>query len=170
MKSKIKSFFKEVLLGVIALVIIANVISYFRKPHLDSTLLPKIEVTLIDGKKFTPQTNKPLMLHFWATWCPTCRTEAQNIQSVSQKYEVLSVVVKSGNNKELINYMQKNSLNFRVLNDENGKWARQFKIKAFPTTFIYNKKHHLEFSEVGYTTTLGLLGRMRLLSITSPNP
>ena len=163
MKSKIKSFFKELLFGVIALVLIANMISYFRKPQLDSTLLPKIEVRLIDGKFFSPQTNKPLLLHFWATWCPTCRTEAPNIQTVSQKYELLSVAVKSGSNEKLKKYMRKNGLNFKVLNDENGKWAKQFKIKAFPTTFIYNKKHHLKFSEVGYTTTLGLIGRMKLL-------
>ena len=163
MKSKIKKFLKEVLLGVIALAIIANVISYFRKPKLDSLTLPHFNVKLIDNKLFVPQIDKPIMIHFWAIWCPTCRTEAPNIQTVSQKYEVLSVAVKSGNNEKLREYMQKNGLNFRVLNDKTGKWAKEFKIKAFPTTFIYNKKHHLEFSEVGYTTTLGLLGRMKLL-------
>ena len=163
MKSKIKSFLKELFLGVVALAIVANLISYLRKPSLDSTLLPDLSVTLIDGKAFTPLLDKPLIVHFWATWCPTCRTEAPNIQSISQKYEVLSVAVKSGNDESLTAYMRENKLNFRVLNDNNAKWSKKFNIKAFPTTFIYNEKHHLEFTEVGYTTTLGLMGRMKLL-------
>ena len=163
MKSKLKSFFKELLFGVIALAVIANLISYFRKPKLDSTELPKFEVKLIDKTTFTPTPNRPIMVHFWATWCPTCRTEAPNIQAVSTKYEVLSIAVQSGSDKKLERYMKKNSLTFKVLNDNDGKWAKKFKIKAFPTTFIYNKKHKLEFSEVGYTTTLGLIGRMKFL-------
>ena len=126
MKSKIKSFFKELFLGIVALAIVANLISYLRKPSLDSTLLPELRVSLIDGTQFTPLTNKPLLLHFWATWCPTCRTEASNIQSVSEKYEVLTIAIKSGNNKRLKAYMKENNLDFRVVNDNNAKWSKKF--------------------------------------------
>jgi len=38
----------------------------------------------------------------------------------------------------------------------------EFKIKAYPTTLIYNRGI-LKFSEAGYTTTAGLLARLNLL-------
>jgi thioredoxin-related protein len=58
--------------------------------------------------------------------------------------------------------MNKYELNFRVLNDREGKWASKFKVEAYPTTFIYDAKGKLKFTEVGYTTTAGLLARLKL--------
>ena len=57
--------------------------------------------------------------------------------------------------------MQENELYFNVLNDKEGTWAAAFKIKAYPTTFIYDTKGELRFTEVGYTTTAGLLARLK---------
>ena len=57
-------------------------------------------------------------------------------------------------------YMKDNDLNFKVVNDENGVIAKEFKISAYPTTFIYDKNRELVFSEVGYTSTIGLWLRM----------
>ncbi len=43
--------------------------------------------------------NKPILLHFWATWCPTCKFEAPNIEKVSKDYEVITIAVQSGTKK-----------------------------------------------------------------------
>jgi len=40
--------------------------------------------------------------------------------------------------------------------------SRQFKVSAFPTDFIYDTKGKLYSTDVGYTTTAGLLARMKL--------
>jgi hypothetical protein len=47
-----------------------------------------------------------------------------------------------------------------VINDSSGFISSEFNIAAFPTTFIYDKEKNLVFSEVGYTSTLGLWLRM----------
>jgi len=163
MKWNIKSMFKEIAIGGILLLILSNIISYIRKPELSSELLPKINAVLLDGGHYSIKESRPLVIHFWATWCPTCKMEASNIQSVSEKYEVLTVAVNSGEDAKIKEYMRKKGLTFKVLNDSNGKWAEQFKVKAFPTTFIYNGKGKLKFTEVGYTTTVGLLARLKML-------
>ena len=93
----------------------------------------------------------------------TCKLEASNIQTLSEKYEVLTVAVKSGSNETIENYMHENEFDFKVINDKHGNWAKEFKIEAFPTTFIYDGKGELSFTEVGYTTTAGLLARMKIL-------
>jgi thioredoxin-related protein len=59
--------------------------------------------------------------------------------------------------------MKERGLTFKVLNDVNGEWANKFKVEMFPTTFIYNANGELKFTEVGYTTTAGLLARLKLI-------
>lgn len=162
-KWNIKSILKEILTAVVLLFILTNIISYIRKPELGSMQLPKIEAELVDGSTFKVEEGKPLLLHYWAVWCPTCKLEAPNIQAVSQKYNVLTIAVNSGSDEKVKTYMKENELNFKVLNDVDGRWAKQFKVEAYPTTFIYDGKGELRFTEVGYTTTAGLMARLKII-------
>ncbi|WP_309500138.1 redoxin domain-containing protein [Sulfurovum sp.] len=159
-KWNFKTVVKEIALGVFLLFILSNIISYIRKPELNSTQLAMTKAPLIDGSMFRVTEGKPLVIHFWATWCPTCKLEAGNIQRVSEKYEVLSIAVQSGSKRDIEVYMQENELSFKVLNDPEGAWAKKFKVEAYPTTFIYDSAGELKFTEVGYTSTAGLLARL----------
>lgn len=143
--------------------ILSNIMSYIRAPELASTQLPEIEAQLLDGSTFSVEEGKPLLLHYWAVWCPTCKLEASNIEAVSKEYNVLTVAVNSGSDAKVKAYMQEHDLNFKVINDEEGDWAKRFKVEAYPTTFIYDNKGELRFTEVGYTTTAGLLARLKMI-------
>ena len=161
--AKIKSFSKEILIGIVFLFIISNLLSYLRQPELKSEKLSLYNARLIDNSVFEIKKDKPILIHFWATWCGACKMEAPNIDVVSKEYEVLTFVVKSGENHQIQSYMDKNQFTYHVVNDKDGRIAREFNIKAFPTTFIYNAKKELKFTEVGYTSTFGLFGRLKLL-------
>ncbi len=163
MKWNFRSIFKEIIIGVAALFILSNIMSYIRKPELNSTQLPQVEVTLLDSTSYTLQKGKPVVIHFWATWCKVCKLEVDNIERLSKEYEVLTIVVNSGDNAKIQAYLKERGLTFKVLNDVDGSWAKQFKVDAFPTTFIYDGTGELRFTEVGYTTTAGLLARMAIL-------
>ncbi len=162
---KLKKIVKEIVIALLMIFVVSNVMSYLRKPTLESNVLPQIEVKLLDGSAFSSKAieGKPIIIHFWATWCPTCKLEAGNIQSVSEKYTVLTIAVQSGDDRKIESYMKKNGLNFKVLNDVDGVWAKKFKVEAYPTTFIYDSKGELRFTEVGYTTTSGILARLKLI-------
>jgi len=162
-KWNIKSIVKEISVGILALFILSNIMSYLRKPELTSTLLPQVEVNLLDASTYRLKKGKPIVIHFWATWCKVCKLEAQNIETLSKQYEVLTIAVNSGDNGEIEAYLKERDLTFRVLNDVDGSWAKQFNVEVFPTTFIYDISGELRFTEVGYTTTAGLLARLKLL-------
>lgn len=160
MRDKLKHYAKEILTFSIFMIILMNVISLYKSSDLNKEALQNINVTLIDAKAYSFPKDKPVLIHFWATWCPTCKVEAGNIQTISQNFEVLSIAVNSGDNNDLRKYMYENDLDYKVLNDEDGFFAKEFKIAGYPTTFIYDKNKNLVFSEVGYTSTWGLWLRM----------
>ncbi len=81
---------------------------------------------------------------------------------MSKHFEVITVAVKSGSEKDIKEYLDKYQLKFKAVNDDKGLISQKFNIKAFPTTLIYDKEKVLEFSEVGYTSTLDLFIRMML--------
>jgi len=160
-KWNIKSIGIELIKILLLVFILSNIMSYIRAPELESTQLPKIEAQLLDGSPFRVKEEKPLLLHFWAVWCRTCKLEAPNIEAVSKKYNVLTIAVNSGSDAKVKAYMQEHNLNFKVINDVEGVWAQRFKVEAYPTTFIYDGNGKLQFTEVGYTTTAGLLARFK---------
>jgi len=160
MKSKFKNFIKEILLFALVMSIFANIFSFYKSTDLNKEPLQLTEVPLINNKIYTFNHERPILIHFWATWCPTCKVEASNINLLSKHYDVVTFAVNSGNKAALIDYLLKNDFNFNVVNDINSNYSKEFEIAAFPTTFIYNKNKELVFSEVGYTSTIGLFLRM----------
>lgn len=160
MKDKIIKYTKEALLFVVIMTIFANAISLYRSMDLNKNPLVLESVTLIDDSLYALQKEKPVLLHFWATWCPTCKAEAGNIQAISKSFEVITIAVKSGSNDEIVEYLKSRDLNFRVINDNNGYITNQFDVSVFPTTIIYDKDKNVVFSDVGYTSTWGLWLRM----------
>lgn len=163
MKEKIKKYAKEGLISIVLLAIVMNALSYYRSLDLNKEKLEINTFTLLDGSIYKIPEDKPLIIHFWATWCPTCKFEASNIEKISKDYEVLTIAVQSGSKEEIEAYLKENNLSFRVVNDEDAFFSSKFNIKAFPTTLIYDNDKNVKFTEVGYTTTAGLYSRMALI-------
>jgi len=160
---KWRQWLKDIIIGLALVFIFSNIINYLRHPELSSTHLPEGTVTLIDGTQHRLKSGKPVVLHFWATWCRVCKVEAKNIDRLRKEYEVLTIAVNSGSDSEVAAYMKEQGVDFHVLNDREGEWAKRFDVTVFPTTFIYDSSGELAFSEVGYTTTAGLLARIKLV-------
>jgi len=153
-------YFKEILLFVVVMTLFANLISWYKSQDLNKSQLPHIESKLINNIKYSTPEKEALLVHFWATWCPTCKLEVANIERISKDYKVITIAVKSGTNLDIRNYLDENDLDFDVINDTYETYAQEFNISAYPTTFIYDKDKNLVFSEVGYTSTFGLYLRM----------
>ncbi|QFR49841.1 redoxin domain-containing protein [Sulfurimonas lithotrophica] len=156
MKNKIIKYIKEFLLFIVVMIIFANIISFYKASDLNKLAL---------DINYPYDKNKPILVHIWASWCPTCKMEASNIQSISRDYQVLTFIVKSGSDADIKKYMIENDFDFNTINDEDGFFAEKFNVSAYPTTLIYNKNQELVFSEVGYTSTLGLRLRMWYASL-----
>jgi thiol-disulfide isomerase/thioredoxin len=103
---------------------------------------------------------KPVLLHFWATWCGVCKAEQSNIDAVARELPVLSVASESGDAAQVAAYAREHAIALPVVVDSSGAFARRFGVHAFPTTFVIDAAGRIRTSEVGYTSELGL--RLRL--------
>ena len=162
-KWNIKKIIKEIISTVIIFFLVTMVLNYIRKPDIKENIY---DYTLVDTHgnsiDFSRYKGEPLIVHFWATWCPTCKLEASNIDDLSKDYNVVSIAVTSGNNEMINTFMEKRQLNYKVVSDAEGNLAKKFNIQGYPTTLIYTKKGKLKFAEVGYSTTVGLKARLHL--------
>ena len=124
--------------------------------------IPEINGQLLSGETYTFVTNRdrPLLVHFWATWCPVCKLEQESIQSISEDHAVITIAMQSGEAEEVMAYMRQEQLQFSVVNDPSGVLSRQFGVRAVPSSFIINKDNNIMFRETGFTTEIGL--RLRL--------
>ena len=124
-------------------------------PHFTSYNLKGQTYALGDGE------NEVKLVHFWATWCSICALENDNIQNIAKDYKVFNIAMQSGSDKEIMRYAKKHKLdNASIINDRFGTLAKHYGVKATPTSFIIDKRGNIAFTEVGYTTELGL--RLRL--------
>jgi len=151
MKNKLLKYTKELIVLIIIVTIFSNGVSLYRSMSLNKIAIPP---------SLHVEVNKPIMLHFWATWCPVCKAEIDNIQRLSKDYQVITIAVKSGSNEDIQEYLSKHGLDFKVINDKEANLAREFGISIYPTTIIYDKNKKLIFSDIGYTSTWGLYLRM----------
>ena len=145
---------------VILLIYIA-IKTYIQRDLVQGTA-PPLQDTLLNGQLVNLQSyqGKPLLLHFWATWCGVCKLEENSIDAISKDHPVLTIAMSSGSDKEISDYLKANNLSFAVINDNDGKLAQRFGVSGVPASFIIDPSGKIAYTEVGYTTSWGL--RLRL--------
>lgn len=124
---------------------------------------PLLQGTTLAGQHYRLQAQppRPLLVHFWATWCPVCRAEQGSIAAFAQDDPaVITVAMQSGSPQQVAAYMKEQGVDFPVLNDADGSIARAWGVHAVPASFIIAPDGQIKFVEVGYTTGVGIRLRM----------
>lgn len=121
----------------------------------DQKPLPAIGFTLKDqfGKthSLSDYKGKTIFLNFWGTWCPPCRAEMPDIQSLYETQEtegengviILGIAAPnySGEKDEqgIKDFLEKNGYTYPVLMDTDAELFEAYGIYSFPTTYMIDR-------------------------------
>ncbi|MCU7845866.1 MAG: protein disulfide oxidoreductase [Candidatus Thiodiazotropha sp. (ex Monitilora ramsayi)] len=111
------------------------------------------------------QREKPLLVYFWASWCPICGISSSSIDKLAKHHDVITIAMQSGSENELMRYLKKEGLNFPVISDPQSRIAKTWGVKGVPTAYVVDKQNNIRFVSAGYTTPLGLKARMWLAEL-----
>jgi thiol-disulfide isomerase/thioredoxin len=120
------------------------------------------EVTLQgDPVSLGDYQGKPVMIHFWASWCGTCEFEQKSISGLSKDWPLVTVAYNSGEANELQRYMERKGIeNWTTIVDNEGELAQEYGVVAVPTSYVLDKSGRIRFREVGLSSGWGLRLRM----------
>ncbi|MFC1903134.1 TlpA family protein disulfide reductase [Chloroflexota bacterium] len=86
---------------------------------------------------------KPVLINFWATWCPPCRSEMPYLQEIYDEWQNKGLVVLpidiGESTSKVKEFMQRYNLSLPVLLDSKGETAAKYNIRGLPTTFFIDK-------------------------------
>ena len=109
-------------------------------------------------------TGKPLLVEFWATWCPPCRKSIPHLNEIYSKYKSqgLQIVGITDEDEATVKKFQKQiPMDYNVAINTPGAIYEQFGITAIPTAFLVNKSgkivwegHPMELSETEIQSVL----------------
>jgi thiol-disulfide isomerase/thioredoxin len=105
---------------------------------------PRFELAASDGTLHRLDEAVPgkkvVLLNFWATWCPPCRLEMPQLQTLHERYrdkglQILAINVEE-DEKTVRDFLSQRTLSFPVLLDREGLVAARYGVEAFPTTVL----------------------------------
>jgi len=81
---------------------------------------------------------RPVLVNFWATWCPPCRKEMPDLQAFHEKYgdKVALIGINWGEDKnEVEDFLKKFGITYPNLLDANGKIFALYRLTGLPSSF-----------------------------------
>ena len=110
---------------------------------------------------------RPVLIYFFAPWCPYCAASADNIVRLRQlrdedKLDILMVALDWEDRQQIENYARKHELNVPVVLADSVV-ARDWKVYGFPTYYVLNSEHRVVRRDFGYSTQIGLWWRTWLV-------
>ncbi len=148
-----------------ALIFIAVIIAFraWQQRDMVSGPAPGLQGVTLAGQPYQlpAHPQRPVLVHFWATWCPICKAEQGAIDAIAHDNpNVITIAMNSGKPEQVAKHMQEQGLGFTVLNDPDSSISNAWGVHAVPASFIIAPNGQIRFVEVGYTTGIGL--RLRL--------
>jgi len=92
-------------------------------------------------KMWLSDTDKPIFINIWATWCGPCRTELPSINSLYEKYEkdIEFILVSPNESIKILKEFAKDN-NYKLpIYTAIGQTPSQLQTNSYPTTIIIDK-------------------------------
>lgn len=118
---------------------------------------PSARVVMLDGMAADLSKyygDKPVVLEFWATWCPLCKALEPAMQAAREKHagNVIFVSVGVPNNQTAMRqreYMEKQKLGGEFVFDQDGAAVKAFSVPHTSYVVVIDKHRKVVYTGVG---------------------
>jgi len=116
---------------------------------------PEFKLATLDGKTVSLRNfrGSPVMLNFWASWCPPCRYEMPFFQQIWEEWHGKGLVILAVNIGETAataqKFMDDSGFTFPVLLDSDQDVALNYNIRSIPTTFFLDEAGVIRDMKIG---------------------
>jgi thiol-disulfide isomerase/thioredoxin len=115
---------------------------------------PDFDLVNLDGETVSLSgfRGKPVVVNFWATWCPPCREEMPLIQAFAEQHaeELIVLAVNAGEDESIVrNYVEETGLDLNFLIDSTSSVSSLYRVLGFPTTVFIDEDGILQATHIG---------------------
>ncbi|EXJ16559.1 TlpA family protein disulfide reductase [Imhoffiella purpurea] len=109
----------------------------------------------IDGQvhRLSDYHGRPLLLNFWATWCPPCRAEMPSLQRAHEQLEPEGIGVMAINVGEdpgaIAAFLEFSRISLPLPMDRDTRVAQRYPVVGLPTTFVIGPNGRIQLSAAG---------------------
>lgn len=94
---------------------------------------------------------KPLVIHFWATWCPYCKKLQPGLDRLYKKYQadglqMIAVSIREDEGAKPQKELDSRGMSFKTLIKGNEMARNLFDVSGTPTTVFIDKAGHIVIS------------------------
>jgi peroxiredoxin len=117
---------------------------------------------------FSELRGKVVLVNFWATWCPPCRKEMPDLETLYQRFESKGFVVLGISDEKAAKvepFVRERKVSFPVLLDPERKVNEMFIVEGIPKSFVYDREGKLVAQSIDMRTQkqfLEMLGKAGL--------
>jgi len=107
---------------------------------------PNFSLELFDGSTLTLSDlrGQPVVVNFWASWCPTCREEAADLEKVWRDYKDQGVAFVGVNvsdaRQDALDYIKEFDITYGNGPDRGKEIYDAYGVTGFPETFLVNRQ------------------------------
>jgi thiol-disulfide isomerase/thioredoxin len=106
-----------------------------------------------EPQRLLDHRGRPVILNFWATWCPPCRAEMPSLQRAHEMVaeEGISVIaINVGEDAETVSrFLEETPVDFSIPMDVDSEVVQSYPVKGLPTTFVIDPDGRLVYSATG---------------------
>jgi thiol-disulfide isomerase/thioredoxin len=111
----------------------------------------------LEGKSWTLRDlrGKVVLVNFWATWCPPCRKEMPDLDSLYKKFKDQGLVILAIDDEEVAKikpYLAEHPVTYPILLDPGRKANEVFRIDGIPKSFVYDREGKLVAQSIDMRT------------------